>query len=72
MVSEVQDILHQVPAEREGQLLCDNKFEEKNKKTKNEEKDSRGGNLEIWDGSVVNSQTTFLPENFIFWNSSWD
>ena len=25
-------------------------------------RDLRGGNLKIWDGSVVNSQTTFLPE----------
>ena len=28
------------------------------------ERDLRSGNLEIWDGAVVNSQTTFLPEKY--------
>ena len=45
VVGEVQDVLHQVPAEGEGQLLGDNKFD----KTKNEEKEGltrwESGNL---------------------------
>ena len=62
VVGEVQDVLHQVPAERDGQFLGDNKFDKTKNEKKDQKRDSRGGDLEIWDGSVVNSQTTFLPE----------
>ena len=34
-----------------------------NKQRGNEKRDLRSGNLEIWDGAVVNSQTTFLPDD---------
>ena len=41
--------------------IRDNEFENKNKR-RNEKRDLRGGNLEVWNGPVVNSQTTFLPK----------
>ena len=43
--------------------IRDNEFESNNKKQRrNELRDLRGGNLEVWNGPVVNSQTTFLPK----------
>ena len=47
VVGEVQDVLHQVPAEREGQLLGGNKFDKT--KTKKDQKEGltrwESGNL---------------------------
>ena len=62
VVGEVQDVLHQVTAECQVQVKLERICKQNKKQRTNEKRDLRGGNLEVWNGPVVNSQTTLMPK----------